>query len=588
MDRPVDPEPRTAMTDVGGSPPLEPQPSRWFFGAFTLDLERSELSRDGQLLRLRRKTFDLLAVFAARPGTVLSKDELLSLLWPGVVVTEESLTQCVYELRAALGSAGPALIRTIPRRGYRFDAEMRREPIPAAPGTAISSPAAAPAPTWRRRNLRLLTGLLFAVGMIWLIAAVTATRWMTPAQLASAPLPRDLRPLSIIVLPLTVEGEVHGAEWLADAIHADLLVDLARMHDSLVIARNTAARYKNRNVDPRQVAREMGVRHVVQGSLRQEGTTIQFNVALVDGETGVQRWSESFRTDRAGLNQALEDFSVAIGRTLAGPLVRTTAERRAALSPSEITADDLAMQGYARWYLGVTRDNVMAARELFDRAVAMDANSARGWAGAHFTTTVLLLNGWTDHAEAARRHTEVTANLDRVDREGHFTYQAKAHEYFARREFPAMVRHTAAWIERYRLPTAFGAHGAALNFVGRFDEAVPALERALRLSPADPFRAEWQYRLALAHFGAGRYELARDWSQTAAETNPSLPWPPVHAAALHRLGKLDDARRAAEEHMRRHAQFRVAQVVRRLPSQEPGHVEMRQRLVDSLSAVGVQ
>lgn len=575
------------MTDVDASAPVEVNRSRWSFGAFTLDLERSELSRDGQVLRLRPKTFDLLVVFARRPGSVLTKDELLALLWPGIVVTEESLTQCVYELRTALGGAGAGLLHTVPRRGYRFDADVRREP-PAAPAVKEApSPPAAPASTWRRHAPWLLGGALLAAAGSWLIATVTAAPWQTPAQLASAPLPRELQPLSIIVLPLTLEGEVHGAEWLADAVHGDLLVELARMHNSLVIARNTAARYKGQTVDPRQVAREMGVRHVVQASLRQEGTALQLNVALIDGETGVQRWAESFRTERARLAQTLEEFPIAIGRTLAGPLVRATAERRAALSPSEVTADDLAMQGFALWYLGVTRENVQAARALFDRAVAMDPDSSRGWAGVHFTTTAMLLNGWADPAEATRRHTEVTAHLDRVDREGHYTQQAKAHEFFARREFPAMVRHTAAWTERYRLPTAFGAHGAALNFVGRFDEAVPALERALRLSPADPFRAEWQYRLALAHFGAGRYELARDWSQTAAATNPALPWPPVHAAALHRLGKGDDARRAVEEHMRRHPGFRVAQVARRLPSQEPGHVDMRQRLVDSLSAIGV-
>jgi DNA-binding winged helix-turn-helix (wHTH) protein/TolB-like protein len=575
------------MADVRGSLPVDLQQSRWSFGSFTLDLGRTELLRDGQVLRLRPKTYDLLVALAGRPGTVFTKDELLERLWPGVVVTEESLTQCVYELRAALGSAGAGLVHTVPRRGYRFDADVRREPAggPTQGGDVAAAPP--PPPPRRGRAAWLIGGALLAAAGSWLIAGVMASPWQTPDQFATAPLPPELRPLSIIVLPLAVEGDVQGAGWLADAIHGDLLVELARMHNSLVIARNTAARYKDRVVDPRQVAREMGVRHVVQGSLRQEGTVIHLNVALIDGETGVQRWAESFRSERARLAQTLEEFPVAIGRTLAGPLVRATAERRIALSPSEVTADDLAMQGFATWYLGVTQANVQAARALFERAVAMDPDSSRGWAGVHFTTTAMLLNGWADPAEATRRHTEVTANLDRVDREGHYTQQAKAHEFFARREFPAMVRHTAAWTERYRLPTAFGAHGAALNFVGRFDEAVPALERALRLSPADPFRAEWQYRLALAHFGAGRHELARDWSQTAAAKNPALPWPPIHAAALHRLGAADEARRAVEEHMRRHPGFRVAHVARRLPSQERGHVEMRQRLVDSLTALGI-
>ncbi len=114
------------------------------------------------------------------------------------------------------------------------------------------------------------------------------------------------------------------------------------------------------------------------------------------------------------------------------------------------------------------------------------------------------------------------------------------------------------------------------------------LERALRLGPRDPFRAEWLYRLAMAHFGAGQYELARDRSQTAAMTNAALVWPPIHAAALHWLGRQDEARQALAEHMRRHPGFTAAQVTSRLPSQEPGFVEARERLVGSLLELGLR
>lgn len=96
------------------------------------------------------------------------------------------------------------------------------------------------------------------------------------------------------------------------------------------------------------------------------------------------------------------------------------------------------------------------------------------------------------------------------------------------------------------------------------------LERALRLGPRDPFRAEWQYRLALAHWGAGRYELARDWSQSAANTTPTLVWPPIHAAAMHRLGQIDQARQAFAEHTQRHPGYTAAQIVNRMPGVEPG------------------
>ena len=129
---------------------------------------------------------------------------------------------------------------------------------------------------------------------------------------------------------------------------------------------------------------------------------------------------------------------------------------------------------------------------------------------------------------------------------------------------------------------------AALLRLAPVNDAVPALERALRLGPRDPYRAEWQYRLALAHFGAGRYELARDWSQTAANTTPTLRWPPIHAAALLRLGLRDAAQQAFDEHMRRHPGFAAGQVTARFPSEEAAHSELRSRLIESLRELGMR
>ena len=219
----------------------------------------------------------------------------------------------------------------------------------------------------------------------------------------------------------------------------------------------------------------------------------------------------------------------------------------------------------------------------------MNPDSARAWGGIHFTTTAVLSNAWTDdRPAAARRAEQAAANLERLDRDGNYTYSSKTFLLFLKRDFPSMLRNTTEWSGRYRLPLAFGAHGAALLMNGRFDEAVPVLERTLRLGPRDPFRAEWQYRLALAHFGAGHYELARDWSQTAATTNAALVWPPIHAAALHRLGRHDEARQAFAEHMRRHPGFTAAQATSRLPSQEAGFVQARERLLGSLHELGLR
>lgn len=573
--------------------------NRLQLGAFVLDRVAGELfAADGQLAGLRKQALDVLVVLGRHAGQVVRKDELMRLVWPNVVVGEGSLTQAIADIRRVLGDSEHRVIRNVARRGYmlvpdampagaidRPDVDSKL-PVPA---TALGADATA----WPWRWLIAVTVpvLLIAAGIwaAWLRWGEAPSSWHTPASLTRAPLPRDVPPLSIIVLPLAVEGEAKDMEWFADALHGDLVIEVARLHHSLVIARDTAATYKGKVVDPRQVAREMGVRHVVSGSLRQEGPKILLNLALIDGETGVQQWAETFSTDRARLPQTLGDFAVAIERTLAAELFRSTVARRAALSPTEVTADDLAMQGYALWYRGVTRENVLAALALFERAVSMDPDSARAWAGITFTTMNGIANGWVPDRAAAIRHIdEATAELERLDRDGLYTYQAKAMQFFLKRDFPALLRHTTDWTEHYRLPLAFGAHGTALMLNGRFDEAVPELEHALRLSPRDPYRVEWQYRLAMAHFAAGRYELARDWSETAATTNSALAWPPIHAAALYRLGERGAAQRAFDEHMRRHPSFAASQIKQRLPSDQPAFAEARERLVASLRQLGMR
>ncbi|MEP7281199.1 MAG: winged helix-turn-helix domain-containing protein [Rubrivivax sp.] len=588
--------------------------SAYRFGAFLLIPSERLLLLDGEPVALAGKAFDLLVALVSQAGHLVTKDELLRRVWPGLVVEEVNLSVNISAIRKTLARLpdAPDWIETVPRQGYRFkapvgivdvatlhSAELLRnvqtsELLESSSGGSAAAEVLSQRPRSPPRRAALLGALALVLLVLLASAAWLALRggeasWLSPADLARAPLPSEIPPLSIIVLPLTQEGEAKEAEWLADALHGDLVVAIAKLRGSQVIARDTAATYKGRDVDPRQVAREMGVRHVVRGTLRQEGTKLHLNVELIDGESGAQRWADAFETDRAQLPQTVGDFAVAIERTLVSELYRTTVERRAALSPAEVTADDLAMQGYAQWYRGVSRENVLAARGLFERALVLDPDSPRAWAGIHFTTANQLFNGWTDDRAATfRRAEEAVANLERVDRDGSYAYSSKAFMLSHRRDYRAMLQVTTEWVERYRLPLAFGAHGAALTENGRFDEAVPALERALRLGPRDPFRAEWQYRLARAHYGAGRYELARDWSQSAANTNARLEWPPIHAAALLQLGQREAAQRAFDEHMRRHPKFKMAQALSKMSGDAPGCVQMRTSLAASLRELGLR
>lgn len=577
--------------------------SRLPLRGLTLDLARGELlDAEGHPAPLRRQALEVLLALGRRAHEVVTKDELMTLVWPGVVVGDGSLAAAVADIRRALGDTEHQVVRNVARRGYLL---MPDAPVAAAEGTTLAplptagseaprpdaQPIQKPFSARAAGHRRIVAGVVLAAAIVIGAVLWTSDRtggWDSPAAAARVPPPHRAPSLSIAILPFTLEGDVRDADWLADALHADLITELARYPGSLLIGRDTMATYKGKASDARQVARELGVQNVIRGSLRREGERIRLNIALVDGDVGVQRWSETFVADRATLSQTLGEFAVRIERILTGELYRAGVVRRAALSGSQIDADDMAMRGYALWYRGFQRENVIQALALFEQAVVKDPSSARAWNGVSFMSLHGALNGWLPDRAAALRRVEVAAaELDRIDRDGAFTFNAKTIPLFLKGDTEAMLLHTRAWTENHPIATAFGAYGSALLFNGHFDDAVRAQERALRLSPRDPFRVEWQYRLAMAHFAAGRYELAREWAEAAKTTTPGVRWPPIQAAALWQLGRAEAARAEFEAYQARHGQFQVAQALQRLPGQEPTWVAAREVLIQSLRQIEV-
>ncbi|MDF2465810.1 MAG: hypothetical protein K0Q43_4045 [Ramlibacter sp.] len=224
-------------------------------GDFVLDLAAGELfTARGQLAGLRKQALDVLLALGRRPGQVVSKDDLIQLVWPNVVVSEGSLTQAIADIRRVLGDGEHLVVRNVARRGYMLVpddlAPTPDEPLPTA---APSDPSATTGllGRFRLRRAALLSAVALAVLLAaggWLAWRGTGPSWQSPADLARTPLPRELPPLSIIVLPLAVEGEVADAEWLADALHGDIVIAIAQMHDSLVeLARDWSQTAANTN-----------------------------------------------------------------------------------------------------------------------------------------------------------------------------------------------------------------------------------------------------------------------------------------------------------------------------------------------------
>jgi TolB-like protein/DNA-binding winged helix-turn-helix (wHTH) protein len=605
------------------------QPHRLRFGPFVLDTRRVELLRDGAVVPLRPKPFALLTVLARNPGTVLSKEALLAAVWPGTVVTEDSLTQAVRDVRMALGDAGAHWVHTVARHGYRFDADVvdvealgasderaatpPADPAPAgvathpAPVGPVSGSASAadvatlqrvqlPAGRPRRRTAPATLAAAVLLGGLAVTAGLTGTPWWPPVlptlssdRAADAPGATAPR-LSVVVLPLEPEPGSDTGDWFSDPLSADLTANLGQYSGVIVISRETAFTYKGRQVDPREVARELNVRYVVRGTVRRDDNDVRLSLTLIDGETGRQRWADRFAVDRANLRASLAEVGGAVSRSLGVEVWRAEGQRAATLAPEQIEADDIAMRGWAVFYRGLSRENTLEALRWFETAVARDPDSLRGWGGVALTNGTAVNSGWAADPPAARkRQHEAIREMERIDRDDMLTHMARVGHYYLRRDFEGLLTLTQHLIERFPShPHAHHQQAMAYMLLGRFDDCLEPGRQAIRLGPRDVWLPYTRSVLAFCHFFAGRYAKAAREANLAVEANTALAGPQlILAAALARDGRLDAARAIVEANKGR-APFNVHTLQLVLPGDEPRLAEGRERMLATLGELGVR
>jgi TolB-like protein len=286
---------------------------RYTFEQWTLDCSRGALIAGTGEIALRPKCFEVLRYLIESAGRLVSRDDVLNAVWPGVTVTEESLTQCVSEIRQALGDAGQRVIRTVPKRGYIF-----------------TSPV-----TSHDRG----------------VDAHEVSVLVSPEQSASAATagpscrPRMIEGPSVAVLPFANLSGDASQEYLSDGITEDIINGLSYFSDLSVIARNSSFAYKGRPADVREIGEQLGVRYLVEGSARRFGDRIRITAQLVDSQSGVRRWAERFDRALGDIFAVQDEITQSVVPIIVAHLGSAEGERTSGKPPSSWTAYDLLMQG---------------------------------------------------------------------------------------------------------------------------------------------------------------------------------------------------------------------------------------------------
>jgi TolB-like protein/DNA-binding winged helix-turn-helix (wHTH) protein/predicted Zn-dependent protease len=487
------------------------------FDRYTLETARGVLLGPDGEIPLRPKSYQVLLYLVTHPGRLVGRQELLDAVWGKTVITDDSLTQCLVEIRRALGDEARKTVRTVPRRGYLFDVPVaplkpHREP-PATRGRDGRDQAATRTAA-RQPSLRVLavTGLvLLALALVWL---GTGREAAPPPPESTAAVP--LAPNGIAVLPFVDMSGTGDQGYLGDGIAEEILNTLAQSRDLRVIARTSSFSFRDRPVDIRTIAGQLGVSYVLEGSVRRSGNRVRIVAQLIDARDGAHRWSESFERELDEIFVVQDEIAGEVAKALqallssppTGPAIR------------DVKAYEHFLRGRFLFHRRADGD-VERARQHFETAVELDPDYAAAWAALAGAYAVQFDSnnpaeepGFEPAREAAAR----ALALDPSSVEGHLR---TASLLFMAGDEAGMRRH---WEIAETLdpenPLLLGFQaGLAL----RYGDHAAAVERQQRAVQRDPMSPLNRLNLAFMLLAAGRPDEARTQVLAVRELTPERP-----------------------------------------------------------------
>ena len=421
------------------------------FEGFTLDLTRRLLRAGDRVVELRPKSFDVLAYLVEHACKPAGRDEIIEAVWSNVTVTEESLTRCISDIRLALDDGAQRIIKTLPRRGY----------IVAAP-VVCTDPS---------------------------ISAASAA-----VQTASlSPLPWEDRPAIAVLAFENISGDP-GEQYFSDGITDDIITELSRFSSLTVIARNSSFQYKGRSVDVRRIGQELGVRYVLEGSIRRDGERLRMTAQLIDALSGAHRWAERYDRPSTDVFAVQDEIARAIAALVAAHVDKAELNRVLIKPPASLQAYDCYLRGTSSIdaFYAAYRDvaQLRDARRWFEQAIAIDPRHARSYAalcGSYMPTYVHRFKDDGDFFSPAILERMKTLALKAIELDP-------------------------------RLPDGHSILGHLLLLQGEHDASIAVHEHALDLNPN---RVDWRFAIALVF--AGQHERAIEVTRVCMRLDPFYP-----------------------------------------------------------------
>ncbi len=493
------------------------------------------MRRGANPIAVEPQVFDLLVYLLQNRDRVVTKDNLIASVWGGRIVSDSTLTSRINAARRAIGDSGDdqKLIRTFARKGLRFVADVHTN------GAGVGGETA---PEQARDQPR-----------------------------AALPLPD--RP-AIAVLPFSNMSGDPEQDYFSDGISEDIITALSKLRWFFVIARNSSFVYKGKAVHLKQIAEELGVGYVVEGSVRKGGDRVRITAQLNDASTGSHIWAERYDRDLADVFAVQDEITEAIVAAIEPQLYAAENFRAQRKPPESMDAWDLVMRALSHYWRVTRQDNVVA-QALLEKATAIDPNygQALGLLAASHTFSAHM--GWEDMATVAPVAERAAQAAILADSEDPWAHCALACVYlFARRFDNSLAEFELSLRLNPNFSLAQGYYGLTLAYCGRCQEAELAAQRALRLSPRDPLSAVYFGIASYAQYVGRNYDeamrLAREGIRQRADFVGAHR---VLTAAAGMAGQDDVAKPALQQLRRVQPNISLAWIAREMPVKEDAERE---------------
>lgn len=456
---------------------------RLLFGSCALDLGRGELRRDGQPVHTRAKVFAILCHLARNRDRIVSRDELLSEIWPDVTVSDATLSSTMLAIRKAVGDDArePRYIKTLHGRGYRFVGEVTVEEDPTE------------------------------------AVAVSAIRAGVPPE-----------NLSIAVLPFENRNADAGLDYLADGMPEDIITDLSRFKLLTVIARNSSFRYRGGTSDSKQVGQELGVNYVVEGSVRRIGEAVRVTTQLNHAPSGKQLWANRYDSPIERISELQDEIARQIVAAV-GPQVALEELRQASNYPTENPA---AVEQSWRARMLMERSRSEGKPELFakgmrlaEEAVQLDPQCRNAWHTVGLGNLLLVFARLGKDQDAmARRAREAMEKLRALDPGDHRSHMLLGWLNYLERDLQlAEEELTLAHELNPNCTMTLSMMGVVATSLGRAQDGYDAVARAIRLSPWDFWLSFMLASQAFACFALERFDEGVALARRAIQLQPHAP-----------------------------------------------------------------